>query len=664
MGNHVFCVHNILYFQGGTSPGVFLNGVNNILLRANSNKSNATKYGISVKNQMMPATMKQDLTKAKFIGIAYTLIESFYIMIALTMTTSVVLIFYNGEKKSKSKLLTYLGGVNPATYWMVAFLWDILVCILVVGVLMVIFAIFKLGKYTNDGNAGHVFLLFFLFGWAQLSIVYLSTFVFRSSSTALIVLVFTGVLIGYIAATIHTLLDLSGKKEWKEAASIIDVIFLVLPQYCLEKGLLKIAVFAELSSELKKFKLEPIDSSLFTLVGRYYIALTVVGVICFLVVLLIDTKVFRRCQTLCSVNIEEEKLSEMTEDADVVRERTRVLKSKNSEGDILIVKNLRKSYRVSKCCKGTVAVRNVTFGVRSGTCFGLLGINGAGKTTTLRTLTGEIQQTRGEILIREDNAKKEKSFSRNLEMGYCPQVDFPTLLTPRELLTSYARIAHYPGTDIGPAVENLLDRLDLLDYGNTVCKNLSGGTNRRVAAAVALIGNHNLVLLDEPSSGLDPVSRRLLWNSIEQCTENGQGVVLVSHVMEECEALCDTIGILVNGRFVCLGSPQKLKNKFGNKYLITIDKSMVSGASEDLRLILKGKFPMAQRVEISGSALTFIVLLSEIPLSKIFQEMRSVQSVLKKGEEDNAGMPPYTISQISLNDVFVQFAERQVEEKV
>ncbi|ERE78155.1 ATP-binding cassette sub-family A member 3, partial [Cricetulus griseus] len=218
----------------------------------------------------------------------------------------------------------------------------------------------------------------------------------------------------------------------------------------------------------------------------------------------------------------------------------------------------------------TLAVRNISVSIQKEECFGLLGLNGAGKTTTFEILTGEQIATSGDVFI-EDYSITKNILKVRSKIGYCPQFDaLLDYLTTQEILTMYARVWGIPEKNIRAYVDNLLEMLNLQSQAEKFIYTLSGGNKRKLSTAIAIMGKSSVVFLDEPSTGMDPLARRMLWNTVTRTRESGKVIVITSHSMEECEALCTRLAIMVQGKFVCLGSPQHLKNKFGNVYTMNI----------------------------------------------------------------------------------------------
>ena len=269
-------------------------------------------------------------------------------------------------------------------------------------------------------------------------------------------------------------------------------------------------------------------------------------------------------------------------DDDVQREEERVMNGK-AKDDVIQLKQLRKVYNGEK-----VAVDKITFGLSRGQCFGLLGINGAGKTTTFSMISGENAPTRGTAILCGMDMLKEPVKVRRL-LGMCPQSHaLLDLLTVREHLELFGRIKGVPPEDLNDVIEYRMDDMGIKQYEHKKAHSLSGGNKRKLSVAQALIGNPPLVLMDEPSTGMDPVSRRALWDIIsmvsarrKECT-----IIITTHSMEEAEALCTKVGIMVGGRLRCFGTIQDLKSKFGHGY--TLNSKFMEPTDEEVEEI-RGK---------------------------------------------------------------------------
>ncbi|VDQ17075.1 unnamed protein product [Trichobilharzia regenti] len=220
-------------------------------------------------------------------------------------------------------------------------------------------------------------------------------------------------------------------------------------------------------------------------------------------------------------------------------------------------------------------VERLSLTVRPGECYGLLGVNGAGKSTTYSMLTGHCTITRGHVYLNGYDIELEYSKACQ-SIGYCPQQDaLCEFMTVREMLTfySYLRCYNSPGVDVNHKhiVNKMIRLTGLQDYANRLITTLSGGNKRKLSTGIAFIGNPNIILLDEPSTGMDPQAKYLLWKNVQHALQLNCAVLLSSHCMEECELLCNRIGLLVNGQIRCTGTPLELKTRYGLGYQIDIE---------------------------------------------------------------------------------------------
>jgi lipooligosaccharide transport system ATP-binding protein len=205
-----------------------------------------------------------------------------------------------------------------------------------------------------------------------------------------------------------------------------------------------------------------------------------------------------------------------------------------------------------------VAVDGLDLEVRSGVCFGLLGPNGAGKSTTMRMLTAQTLADEGEISVLGYELPRESKQSR-LEMGVVPQLDnLDVELTVRQILTVFARLYRVPRGERDGAVQRALELANLAPRADTIVKELSGGMRRRLLVARGLIHRPRLVLLDEPTVGLDPQVRQELWSLIDNLRARGVTVLMSTHYIEEAERLADTVAVMSHGRLVAQGPPAEL----------------------------------------------------------------------------------------------------------
>ena len=292
------------------------------------------------------------------------------------------------------------------------------------------------------------------------------------------------------------------------------------------------------------------------------------------------------------------------------------------------------------------AVRGLDLEVRLGECFGLLGPNGAGKTTTIEILEGLLEPTSGRVEVlglewgRSDNEIRQR-------IGISLQeTRLSEKLTVRETLTLF-RSFYREG--IEPA--DVLARVSLEEKANALVGKLSGGQKQRLAVACALVGNPELLFLDEPTTGLDPQSRRQLWDIIREIRAAGRTVLLTTHYMDEAERLCDRVAIVNQGRLIALGSPRALIASLGGDHIIefTID-------GENQRQVLRREsladLPAVSEVREENSHVSLSVTQPHVALPALLERLGRLQCELTS----------LTTRHASLEDVFVKLTGRHLDD--
>lgn len=331
-------------------------------------------------------------------------------------------------------------------------------------------------------------------------------------------------------------------------------------------------------------------------------------------------------------------------DHDVLDEKNRVsaMGSSEIENGNLILQNLTKSYGKN------LAVNQLCLAVDAAECFGLLGINGAGKTSTFKMMTGDEIISSGDAWIRGNSMKNEMSKVHQL-IGYCPQFDaLMTDLTGRETLKIYSLLRGIPTNEISDITNKMASELGFSKHLDSRIKVFSGGNKRKLSTALALIGDPSLIFLDEPTTGMDPGAKHQLWSIINKTRNSGRSVVMTSHSMEECEALCTRLAIMVNGEFKCLGSTQHLKNKFSKGFILTV-KTGQDSADDDFTKTVQNRiqqtFPTALMKEKYMDILTFHITDMNLKWSEVFGAMERMKSQM--------GINDYSLTQTSLEQVFL-----------
>jgi lipooligosaccharide transport system ATP-binding protein len=227
------------------------------------------------------------------------------------------------------------------------------------------------------------------------------------------------------------------------------------------------------------------------------------------------------------------------------------------------------------------AVRGVSFAIPSGTCVGLLGPNGAGKTTIMRMIMALAQPTAGRLRLfgQEPTALGRAMRER---IGLVPQEDnLDPDLSVRQNLEVYGRYFGRPAGQIAERVPKLLEFMQLSERGTAKVMQLSGGMKRRLTIARALIADPELIILDEPTTGLDPQARVLIWRRLLDLKREGKTLLLTTHYMDEAQRLCDRIIVIDGGKVLDEGSPQELIDRYVRSHVVEIAKPLPEGFVED-----------------------------------------------------------------------------------
>ena len=294
---------------------------------------------------------------------------------------------------------------------------------------------------------------------------------------------------------------------------------------------------------------------------------------------------------------------------------------------------------LTKRYEDLMAVDGLNIRIKKGEVFGFLGPNGAGKTTSIKMMVGLLRPTSGNILI---NGKDVQSIDKET-IGICPQeLMLWENLTCKESLNLMADMYEVPKKIRDPRVQKLLDDLFLSEKADTVVSKLSGGMKRRLNLALAVIHEPEVVVLDEPSEGLDPQSRRVLWNYIRLMRdEEGKTVILTTHLMDEADQLSDRIAIIDHGKLIRLDTPENLKKEIGEGDIVDIKLSDIS-LNQNLIDLFTDQEDVISAVEVNGR----IIIRALNAVGKLPMMMQIVEKL-------NARVDDISVRQNTLEDVFI-----------
>ncbi|KAK7466709.1 hypothetical protein BaRGS_00037196, partial [Batillaria attramentaria] len=588
-----------------------------------------------------------------------------------------------------------LSGVAPLLYWLTNFLFDFTVYLVSAALTVVVFVVFDDPAFTEGNLLSVVTLVLVAYGWAILPFIYLSQFLFKTPATGtLMSIVYNIVTGGFLSFGMNSCIMVVYKiftykyrlPSWAtdkiDRVDVLAAIFhpsdwlgsILFPSYnmvtCFNNmghNWVRKQVCANFENsqdylnggcvdDCEKnicFAVRPTDDPWdweIPGVGRYVACMLAQGAVFTVLTLLVETDLGRVVTTFLA---DPASVVRPAEDSDVAAERNRINSTPIPEltkHDSLILFNLYKQFG------DFAAVRKVCVGVPEKECFGLLGQNGAGKTTIFKMLTGDVMMTDGTAYVKGHDIRHElKTVQSNL--GYCPQFDaLHDQMTARETLTMYARLRGVPETYISGAVNKLLDLLRIQPIADNESRTYSGGNKRKLSMAMTLVGDPHFVLLDEPSSGLDAGAKRVLWGALTLARASGHTLVLTSHSMEECEAMCTRLAIMVNGGFVCLGSTQHLKHKFGQGYTLIAKMNDAPDGTpmshEPFTAFVKEKFPCATVFDVHEGYVHLQVTDPNVHIADLFEQMQIATGRLP--------VQYYIVQQTTLEQVFLSFTRQQV----
>lgn len=306
----------------------------------------------------------------------------------------------------------------------------------------------------------------------------------------------------------------------------------------------------------------------------------------------------------------------------------------------ILCRGLRKTY------DGKVeAVCGLSLEIQAGECFGLLGPNGAGKTTTIEILEGLLQATSGEVSIFGYNWRQNEREMREWLGISLQETRLSEKLTVRETVNLFASFYREPRSS-----DEVLDELQLTEKADSWVGKLSGGQRQRLAVATALVCNPKILFLDEPTTGLDPQSRRQLWDIIRKFQGDGGTVLLTTHYMDEAEKLCNRLAIVDHGRIIAEGSPEELIERLGGHHVVEF---AIEGRSDGAMLQAWRSLPGVETVHESDGLYALTVKEAHLTIPALMDAIREQGNTLRH----------LTTRQASLEDVFVCLTGRHLREE-
>ncbi|XP_050743794.1 phospholipid-transporting ATPase ABCA1-like [Drosophila biarmipes] len=623
---------------------------------------------ITVTNAPVHYPLSSESKEAAARQTTLTIVSSVSISLYFSMcfVSSMYILFPVKERGSRAKLLQFVGGVKLWIFWLSQFITDFATH-LVTGVIVIItILLFQLPDSVGFNELGSIFVLLLFYGISVLPFVYLMALFFREPATGFVRTSIVNIFVGFALVTAVVVVNCI--KHTKESALDLFWAFHIFPQFSLGIGLAKInlnmvarSFCASGISYREVCDLRPeccFPYLSWRRLGVFWELLFMLGsgILYFLILFLMEFRLIPLLVFKIRQKLIQEPLppTDGHLDGDVDHELKRILLM---TADEISTKNMVLD-RVTKYYGQFRAVDQVSLCVQGGECFGLLGVNGAGKTTTFKMMTGEEWISSGAAHV-QGRALGWNMGEIYKSIGYCPQFDaLPAALTGREVLRIFCLLRGVPEDDVRRVTEDLAKSFGFVKHLDKQTNAYSGGNKRKLSTAIAVIGSPSVIYLDEPTSGMDPAARRQLWNMVSRIRESGKSIILTSHSMEECEALCTRLAIMVNGVFKCLGSTQHLKNKFSKGLILRIKvRRNLCRRNQDIDAVkqcVRGKYPQSILKDDTQGLLTFAIPLTDVKWSRIFGMMERNRSQLN--------VEDYSISQTTLEEIFLEFARNQREE--
>jgi ABC-2 type transport system ATP-binding protein len=302
-------------------------------------------------------------------------------------------------------------------------------------------------------------------------------------------------------------------------------------------------------------------------------------------------------------------------------------------------RDLRKTYD-----RKVEAVRGLNLEIQAGECFGLLGPNGAGKTTTIEILEGLLEPTSGQVSILGHRWQENEREMREWLGISLQETRLSEKLTVRETIELFASFYLHPRSS-----DEVMEQLQLTEKADSWVGKLSGGQRQRLAVATALVCNPKILFLDEPTTGLDPQSRRQLWDIIRAFQHDGGTVLLTTHYMDEAERLCDRLAIVDHGQVIAEGSPADLIDRLGGHHVVEF---AVSGSAHGPQTEAWRGLPSVESVRHDNGLVAL----------NVKEPHLTIPALLEAIEKQGSALQHLTTRQASLEDVFVRLTGRHLRE--
>ncbi|KAM3191967.1 hypothetical protein ACQJBY_069292 [Aegilops geniculata] len=630
-----------------------LNAVSNAYLQFLQGQGSGIKMLLEFTKEMPKQATRLMIDFSSLIGPLF-----FEWVVALLFPVMLTYLVY--EKQHKLRTMMKMHGLGNGPYWIIYYAY-FLILSTVYLVLFVIFGALIGLNFFKTNDYGIQFVFFFSFINLQIVLSFLAATFFSKVNTAQAIAYLyifgSGLMAGSLIRNF-----LEGGKFPRHWITVLEII----PAFSLYRGLYELSQYAIRASETGNPGMRWSDLNDHTNGMRDVMIIIIVEWLVLLPVayyfdyaasvgnssglLSIIKRLLRKNPTWRRIAVNEVADNDVhveMEKLDIIKEREtvdQVLQQRNS-GYAVVCDDLKKVYHGKDGNPDKYAVRGLSLALPYGECLGILGPNGAGKSSFISMMIGFSKPTSGNAFVQDFSIHTDMENIYN-SMGVCPQNDMLwEMLTGREHLEFYGRLKSLSGSALDLAVEESLRSVNLLLGGaaDKQVRKYSGGMKRRLSIAISLIGDAKVVYMDEPSTGLDPASRKSLWTAVKQAKQD-RAILLTTHSMEEAEVLCDRLCIMVDGRLQCIGRPKELIARYGGYYVLTMTTSSeFEREVEDLALKLS---PNARKVYHLSGTQKYELSKQQVRIADVFMAVEN----LKRRVEVQA----WGLADTTMEDVFVK----------
>ncbi|KAK7207091.1 hypothetical protein BZA70DRAFT_4150 [Myxozyma melibiosi] len=563
-----------------------------------------------------------------------------FFSLAMSVFPAFCALYPTVERLRHVRALHYSNGLRVLPLWVSHLFFDfagiLLVCVILVGV----FA----GRSSDWYGLGYLFAVMILNAFASILLAFLCSMVSLSQLSAFAMA--AGFQCAYFLVYILAYLFVDVFVSARRADTVIRIVTYVLCIFAPVANLVR-AIFLSLNL----FGSMCHNSDTYTYYadirayGQPILYLALQSIVLFGILIWWDSGRFRiHFQRKFKPADAEEKMASLDED---IYTEIQNVESPSNPGGLRVV-------HLSKRFGKFVAVEDVTFGVARSECFALLGPNGAGKSTTFNMIRGEIAASSGDVFVENTSVSSDRARARTF-LGVCPQFDAIDRMNVTETLEFYARLRGLRSDDLVHNVENLIYAVGLSNFRDRMAAKLSGGNRRKLSLGIALMANPSVLLLDEPSSGMDAASKRVMWRTLAKVSGD-RSILLTTHSMEEADALASRAGILAKN-MLAVGTCDRLRQRYSNAFFLHfLCKGGVSSTTEEMNDIyewavakFKGHAVQIQDMMYHGQVRV------AVEGRGVDGDIYRLLDILRAIEEDRSTLSIefYSVAQASLEQVFL-----------